>query len=170
MCARVRETCEGAGEGIMKRSPMPSRSVPLRSVSPVGRVPQPLHGASNDPALPKWGRSRMRPVSQKRAKEGAARQKQIRRLHTLGSECAYCGSPYRLHGHERIGMAHGARYDQPDCLLCDPHNTLMEDEPRWAAWAGWKVSARYDRSPDLTPDQAIRVDGSIYTFPTQETT
>ena len=148
----------------MKRTEL-RRVTPLRS-SLVERGSSPLHEASTpDPALPKHGRTRLRPVSPKRAKQGGARQKKLRWLRAIDERCAFCGSPFRLHGHERLALAQGGKYEDPDCLLCDPHNGLMEDEPEWAAYTGWKISGRYPRSPSLAPNEAVRLDGSIYTFP-----
>lgn len=123
---------------------------------------------ARDPALPKHGRSRMRPVSEKRAKEGASRTRAVRRLRALGDRCARCNSPYRLHGHERRGRGQGGDATQPDCLLCTVCNEWCESEPILAAWTGWKLSRKHPRNPSLASDQAIRTDGSIYTFPALE--
>ena len=154
----------------MKRSPL-KRFTPLKN-SPFRPAAQPpgaerTEGA-RDPALPRHGRSRMRPVSEKRAKEGAARTRAVRRLRALGDRCARCYSPYRLSGHERRGRAQGGDPTQPDCLLCSVCQTWCEDNPIEAAALGWKLSRKHPRSHLLAPDQAIRTDGSIYTFPALE--
>lgn len=108
----------------------------------------------------------MRPVALKRRGEAYLRAKAEKALGRSGvmGVCACCGRYGKVAGHERLSRSQGGDATKPDCLACNSCNGQFEDEPIWAAWMGWKVSRKHLRDPELGPDEARRVDGSIHTF------
>ncbi len=69
-----------------------------------------------------------------------------------------------VHGHERLGRAQGGDILRPDALVCDPCNSSFEDEPRLAAWRGWKISSKWPHDHTLTSNQAWDLAGNIVEF------
>lgn len=133
---------------------MPARSAPLRRTG-----------------LP-WSHKplqRLQPISKvsaKRRVDNAHRAVVVSAMRkaTMG-RCARCGRDTEpIHGHERVGRAQGGDILQPDCLLCTVCNGWCEDEPRLAAWTGWKVSSKWPHDHTLTSAQAWALDGSIVEF------
>lgn len=86
----------------------------------------------------------------------------------LAGVCARCGRYSYVNGHERLGGNGRRDMTNPDCLLCIPCNTWCEDQPRSAAFSGWKATHKWPRDPNLQPNQARRLDGAVHTFATAE--
>lgn len=132
----------------MKRSPMPPRTAPLLSRAPLMRS------------------TALRPESKKRRTDNAHRAVVVFAMReAVAGRCARCrrrDMPVR--GHERLGRAQGGDILTPDCLLCDGCNGWCEDNPRLAAWLGWKISSKWPHDHTLEPWQAWALDGSIVDF------
>jgi hypothetical protein len=109
----------------------------------------------------------LNPVSAKRRGQQPARRRVVNALREAQhGRCARCGHKAELHGHERLGMAHGASYIAPDVALCDPCNGAIEDDPVVSAWCGWKISNKHPHDPSLQPWEARDLNGNIVTFAT----
>lgn len=152
------------GKPLERRTEL-QRKTPLRSTSPVQREPMiPLHREA-DPALPKNGRSRMRPISAKRAREGVQRTRVQQAMRAGASWCARCGrTGVDLFGHERLARSQGGNWLEPDCLLCNDCNGWCEDNPQVAAWTGWKISSKWPQDPALEIGQAWDLRGVRVVF------
>lgn len=141
------------GKPLARRTPLVTRT-PLRVHKPLQRGTAPLR------------RTPLAPVSAKRRADNGLRRVVVSAMRLAASgRCARCGRrDLIVHGHERIARAHGGDILRPDCLLCNPCNTAIEDAPRLACWQGWKVSPKWPHDHTLTSSQAWALDGSIVEF------
>lgn len=113
------------------------------------------------------GRTRINRQSAKRKSLAPTRARATDALRERqGGICLRCvRSGLLLHGHELLGMAHGADYTRPDMALCDPCNGAVEDYPIRSAWDGWKISVKNPRDPSLPAGCARALDGTVVTLP-----
>jgi hypothetical protein len=134
--------------------------------SPINRVPL-RPGTGEQPVRSSLRRVALAQQSKRRIKDGpvrAAAERELGRV-ALEGECARCGRFGYVNGHERVRRSQGGDPRRPDCLLCPVCNDWAANgSPMYAAWDGWTVTPKYDRSPSLMRHQALRVDGRIHTF------
>lgn len=105
-------------------------------------------------------------VSRKRRAQAPERRRVVSALvEAQNGRCARCGrADLILHGHELLGMAHGADYTRPDVAVCDPCNTAIEDDPIVSAWNGWKISSEHPHDPMLPVGVARDLNGGFVIF------
>jgi hypothetical protein len=142
-------------EHLVKRSEL-RRNVPLvrSGIVRSKQQPTPLR------------RSTVNPVSTKRARDRQHRQRREAELGKVAGVgvCAMCGRHGEVHGHELDPAGYGKRWANPDVLLCNLDNSMVEDMPISAAWNGWKRSTKHPRDPLIPDGAARRADGSFHYF------
>lgn len=108
-------------------------------------------------------RTPLNPVSGKRRRENTVRRVVVSALREIAQgRCARCGRrDLPVHGHERRGRAQGADIVHPDALLDPICNGWCEDNPRIAAWTGWRVNPKWPHDPALQPWEARALDGAV---------
>lgn len=91
-------------------------------------------------------RTRIKPVSAKRARENRQRAKlRLRMIETHGVSCqagilGVCDGRW-TDMHERLSRARGGSVTDPDniVLLCRPCHRLITEHPAWAEANGWAL-------------------------------
>jgi hypothetical protein len=107
----------------------------------------------------------LRPMSAKRVRVNRQRTKVVNGLREAQQgRCARCHQRTEIAGHERRGRAQGGSILAPECALCHRCNTACEDNPREAAWAGWKVSPKHPHDPALAIGEAWDINGDRVIF------
>jgi hypothetical protein len=126
----------------------------------------PLRRAALAPGGPLLRRTPLRLVGAKRQRRNGERRRVVALMRAqAGGHCPRCGvAGVRLHGHERRARAHGGDIVRPDVLLCDLCNGWIEDNPIVACWTGWKVSPKHPHDPQLSPSQALALEGTVVEF------
>lgn len=109
---------------------------------------------------------RLNPVSPKRRSDNRVRAVVVSAMREAAAgRCARCGRrDLPVHGHERRGRAQGGDILAPECVLCPPCNSAIEDTPQVSCWNGWKTSPKWPHDPALTSTQARDLFGNVVEF------
>lgn len=140
------------GQPLKRRTPLVART-PLRTLTPLT-------------SRCELRRTPLAPFSAKRIEANGIRRLYVSAMREAArGACARCGRrDVPVHGHERLARAQGGDILTPDCLLCPECNGWCEDEPKLAAWTGWKVSSKWPHDHTLSSSQAWRLDGTVVEF------
>lgn len=139
------------------------RSGSLRRASGIKRHTTLRRVALDGAVEPLGRRTPLRPMSDKRRHQSAARRAAEAALGRVGTQglCARCGRRGYVNGHERLARSQGGDPTRPDCLLCIGCNEWCTEDPPRAAWDGWTVSRKWPADPTLQPGEARTVQGRV---------